>query len=47
VGVELAQHSLLNSRALIQVADQALYQAKAKGKNRVEEGVLEAVKVGL
>jgi two-component system, cell cycle response regulator len=43
VGAELGQRSLLNSRTLIHAADQAMYRAKARGKNRVEEGVLEGV----
>lgn len=45
VGAELGQPSVLNSRALVQAADQAMYQAKGKGKNRVEEAVLEPMRV--
>jgi two-component system cell cycle response regulator len=45
VGTELGQHSLLNSRTLVHAADQAMYQAKSKGKNRVEEGMLEPMRV--
>lgn len=42
VGAELGPSPTLDSRALVHAADQAMYEAKAKGKNRVMEGVLEA-----
>jgi two-component system cell cycle response regulator len=45
VGAELGPSSMLDSRALVHAADQAMYQAKAKGKNRVEEAVLQAAGV--
>ncbi|HJS98881.1 MAG TPA: diguanylate cyclase [Terriglobales bacterium] len=45
VGVNLGQSFIVDSRTLVHVADQAMYQAKSKGKNRVEEGVLEGVGV--
>jgi len=41
VGADLARAATLNSRSLVHAADQAMYQAKAKGKNRVELGALE------
>jgi diguanylate cyclase (GGDEF)-like protein len=45
VGVNLGHSFIVDSRTLVHVADQAMYQAKSKGKNRVEEGVLEGVGV--
>ena len=45
VGSKLEQGSSIDSRMLVHTADHAMYQAKAKGKNRVEEGVLEGVDV--
>ena len=41
VGADFSHHSMLDSRALVHAADQAMYQAKAKGKNRVVEGMLQ------
>ncbi len=43
VGADFGHSSVPDARALVHAADQAMYQAKAKGKNRVMEGVLEAV----
>ncbi len=43
VGVELGKYALSDAHVLVRAADQAMYRAKAKGKNRVEEGLLEAV----
>ncbi|HEV2114458.1 MAG TPA: GGDEF domain-containing protein, partial [Terriglobales bacterium] len=45
VGAELGANSMLDSRTLVHAADQAMYRAKSKGKNRVEEGALEGVGV--
>lgn len=45
VGIE-GQRSLPEPHALVRAADQAMYRAKAKGKNRVEEGVLQEAEVG-
>ena len=45
VGATLGQSPIVDSRTLVHIADQAMYQAKSKGKNRVEEGVLEAAGV--
>ena len=47
VGANLGQSPIINCRTLVHVADEAMYQAKSKGKNRVEEGVLEGAGVGL
>lgn len=46
VGANLGQNPIVDSRTLVHAADQAMYQAKSKGKNRVEEGVLEGATVG-
>ena len=46
VGVDAGMRPALNARALVRAADQAMYRAKAKGKNRVEEGMVEEVAVG-
>lgn len=46
VGVEAGMRPGFNARALVRGADQAMYRAKAKGKNRVEEGMVEEVAVG-
>ena len=46
VGVKCGDRPAMNGRALVRAADQALYCAKAKGKNRVEEGAVEEVAVG-
>lgn len=43
IGVELGKCAAPDPHALVRAADQAMYRAKAKGKNRVEEGLLEAV----
>jgi len=40
------QQSLPDPHALVRAADKAMYRAKAKGKNRVEEGALQAAEVG-
>jgi two-component system cell cycle response regulator len=45
VGATLGQSPIVDSRTLVHTADQAMYQAKSKGKNRVEEGVPEGVGV--
>jgi two-component system cell cycle response regulator len=41
VGARWEQGKAFNSSTLVHAADEAMYQAKSKGKNRVEEGVLE------
>lgn len=46
VGVQCGERRAMNGRALVRAADQAMYCAKAKGKNRVEEGAVEEVGVG-
>ncbi len=43
VGADFSHSAMPDSRTLVHAADEAMYQAKAKGKNRVMEGVLEAV----
>lgn len=45
-GVEAGMHPGLNAHALVRAADQAMYRAKAKGKNRVEQGTVEEVAAG-
>lgn len=46
VGADLVRVPLLNARSLVHAADQAMYQAKARGKNRIELGTLDEVGVG-
>lgn len=46
VGMEAGMRPAPDGRALVHAADQAMYRAKAKGKNRVEEGTVEEVAVG-
>ncbi len=46
VGADLRHSTMPDSRSLVHAADQAMYQAKAKGKNRMEEGALQAVGAG-
>ena len=46
VGVEPGVHPALTAHALVRAADAAMYRAKEKGKNRVEEGMVEEAAVG-
>ncbi|HEU5336466.1 MAG TPA: diguanylate cyclase [Terriglobales bacterium] len=46
VGTKSGARPALDARALVRAADEAMYRAKAKGKNRVEEGIVEEVGVG-